>query len=76
MAKADTPKSRQARQVSELPATPEGRRTLLDEMSEIHDTLDGDGLVLFSDLATQVAIDDDLAAAEKSEEINETREVL
>lgn len=68
--------SRQSRSVSELPATPEERRTLLDEMSEIHDTLDGDGLALFSDLATQVAIDDDLAAAEHVQEVEETREVL
>lgn len=61
--------------MADLPETPAERRQLLDEMSEIHDTLDVEGLDLFGELATQVAKDDDAANLARSEEIESTREV-
>ena len=60
--------------MSELPATAPERRVLLDEMSEIHETLDEDGVTLFNDLASQVAIDDEAQVVADMEEIQSTRE--
>lgn len=61
--------------MSELPETPIERRVLLDEMSEIHSTLDAGELALFEELAAQVAVDDDEAIEAEVDFIQTTREV-
>jgi len=42
-----------------MPDTPEGRRTMLDEMSANHDTLTGDAVNFYDALASKVAEDED-----------------